>query len=130
MSLQSLGISSEASKTDEELMVDPVNLLKVGGDRLQLHAEPPVAGDGEAVLPHHRHQGAPIILKDLQFIQLNKSHTRNGGEPNIGLSTNSNTHRHLDAENDQMPKLFFAILCLCDFEGLEKNMSFFWSAIA
>lgn len=50
--------------------------LEVGGDGLQLHAEAAVAGDGEAVLPHHRHHGAPVVLEDLQ----KEGETRNGSD--------------------------------------------------
>jgi len=45
--------------------VDLEHPLEVRGDRLQLHAEAAVAGDREAVLPHHRHHGAPVVLEDL-----------------------------------------------------------------
>lgn len=46
--------------------MDSVNLLKVGGDGLQLDPKPPVAGDREAILSHHSHQSTSIVLEDLQ----------------------------------------------------------------
>jgi hypothetical protein len=47
--------------------VDLEHPLEVCRDGLKLHAEPPVAGNREAVLPHHRHHGGPIVLEDLQW---------------------------------------------------------------
>jgi hypothetical protein len=46
--------------------VDLEHPLEVGRDGLQLHAQAPVAGDCEAVLPHHRHHGGPVVLEDLR----------------------------------------------------------------
>lgn len=51
--LQSLGISCEPGETEQEPIVDFVDPLEVCSDRLELNSEPPIAGDGEAVLPHH-----------------------------------------------------------------------------
>lgn len=62
---QRLGIGGEAREADVELVVDLEHPLEVGPDRLQLHAEPPVTSDREAVLAHHGHHGAPVILEDL-----------------------------------------------------------------
>lgn len=62
---QRLGVGGEAREADVELVVDLEYPLEVGGDRLQLHAEAAVAGDREAVLPHHRDHGAPVVLEDL-----------------------------------------------------------------
>lgn len=45
--------------------MDFVNPLEIRGDGLELHPEPAVAGDGEAVLAHHGDQGAPVVLEDL-----------------------------------------------------------------
>ena len=63
---QRLGVGGEPGEPDVELVVDLEHPLEVGGDRLQLHAEAAVAGDREAVLPHHRHHGAPVVLEDLR----------------------------------------------------------------
>jgi hypothetical protein len=62
---QRLGVGGEPREPDVELVVDLEHPSEVGGDRLQLHAEAAVAGDREAVLPHHRHHGAPVVLEDL-----------------------------------------------------------------
>jgi len=62
---QRLGVGGEPREADVELVVDLEHPLEVGRDRLELHAEPAVAGDREAVLPHHRHHGAPVVLEDL-----------------------------------------------------------------
>lgn len=42
-------------------LIDP---LEIGGDGLELNSEPAIAGDGEAVLPHHRNQSRSIVLKN------------------------------------------------------------------
>lgn len=44
-------------------LVDP---LEIGGDCLELNSEPSIAGDGEAVLPHHRNQSRSIVLENLR----------------------------------------------------------------
>lgn len=51
--VQSLSVGGEAGEAEVEPVVDFVNLLEIGGDCLELNSEPPIAGDGEAVLPHH-----------------------------------------------------------------------------
>lgn len=66
VSLQRLGIGSEARKTDVELVVDLVDPLEIGGDGLQLHSQTPIAGNREAVFPHHGDESASIVLEDLQ----------------------------------------------------------------
>lgn len=63
---QGLGISSEARKTNIELFMDLVDPLEIGGNGLEVDSKPPIAGDREAVLAHHRHHSTSIILKDLQ----------------------------------------------------------------
>lgn len=63
---QRLGVGGEAGEADVELVVDLEHPLEVRRDGLQLHPEPPVAGDREAVLPHHRHHGGTIVLEDLR----------------------------------------------------------------
>ena len=63
---QRLGVGGEAGEADVELGVDLEDPLEVGGDGLQLHAEAPVAGDREAVLPHHRHHRGAVVLEDLR----------------------------------------------------------------
>ncbi|CAA3003819.1 Hypothetical predicted protein [Olea europaea subsp. europaea] len=50
-------------KTDEELVVDIINLLKIRGDGLQLHSQTAVTGDREAILPHHATRALPLYSK-------------------------------------------------------------------
>jgi len=53
--VERLSVGGEARETDEKLVVDLGNPLEIGGDSLELNPESPIAGNGEAVLPHHGH---------------------------------------------------------------------------
>lgn len=53
--VQSLGIGGEARETDEEFVVYLGDPLEIGGYGLKLDTEPPIAGDGKAVLANHSH---------------------------------------------------------------------------
>ena len=68
-SSQGLDIGGQAREADVELVVDLEDPLKVGGDGLEVDPEASVAGDREAILAHHRHHGAPIVLKDLKKVR-------------------------------------------------------------
>ena len=94
---QRLGVGGEPREADVELVVDLEHPLEVGRDRLELHAEPAVAGDREAVLPHHRHHGGPVVLEDLRGAGVeNPSGIRDpeGGEEGTGGAVVGGTHRH------------------------------------
>lgn len=55
--------------------MDLVDPLEIGGDGLQLHSQTSIAGDREAILPHHGDESASIVLEDLK--------TKNKEEKNI-----------------------------------------------
>jgi hypothetical protein len=76
--------------------VDLEHPLEIGGDGLQLHAQPPVAGDSEAVLPHHRHHGGPVVLEDLRGagVEPVRESRSGGGEEGTGSGGVRGTHRH------------------------------------
>lgn len=59
-----MSIGGEARESDEELVVNLGNALKIRGYSLELNAEPSVAGNGEAVLADHSHHGASVVLED------------------------------------------------------------------
>ena len=82
---QRLGVGGEPREADVELVVDLKHPLEVGRDGLKLHAQPPVAGDREAVLPHHRHHGGSIVLEDLRCA---------GGEPVRNSRSEAGEGRH------------------------------------
>ena len=65
--IQCLSISGKARETNEELVMDLVDPLEIGGDCLELNAEPPIAGNSEAVLPYHGYKSTPIILEYRHF---------------------------------------------------------------
>lgn len=50
--------------------MNPGNALEIGGYGLELNAEPSVAGNGEAVLADHGHDGASVVLEDRHALNL------------------------------------------------------------
>lgn len=65
-----MSIGGEARESDEELVVNLGNALKIRGYSLELNAEPSVAGNGEAVLADHSHHGASVVLEDRHPLNL------------------------------------------------------------
>lgn len=64
--IQSLSVGGEAGEAEKQAIVNLVDPLEIGGDCLKLNSEPAIAGDGEAVLPHHRNQSRSIVLENLR----------------------------------------------------------------
>lgn len=50
--------------------MNPGNALEIGGYGLELNAEPSIAGNGEAVLADHGHDGASVVLEDRHALNL------------------------------------------------------------
>ena len=63
---QRRGIGAQPAEAQVEAVVDALHLLVVCGQRLELHAQPEVAGYGHALLAGHSHDGRAIVLEDLQ----------------------------------------------------------------
>mmetsp|Transcript_34897 Transcript_34897/g.87908 ORF Transcript_34897/g.87908 Transcript_34897/m.87908 type:complete len:250 (+) Transcript_34897:54-803(+) len=61
---QRLRVRPQARETQVQVVVDLVHLLVVRGQCLELHAQPQVGADGNAVLAGHRHDGRAVHLKD------------------------------------------------------------------
>ncbi|RWW55250.1 hypothetical protein BHE74_00038122 [Ensete ventricosum] len=102
VSLHGLGIGGEAREADVELFVDLEDPLEVSSDGLEVDPKAAVAGDRKAILPDHRHQGAPIVLEDLKgnniLDSFQNTRRRIGTR---GLSFRSNAYRHQSARREQ-----------------------------